>query len=167
MKKKRKKLSGNNNDYVKEVGKEVIPKVIGWGVGIGAGYFLILRPILMATGVIKSTEDKQRDKIESQYGTGTNSPFNPNWYKSVPGAVLITRASAESLSAIIYDAFGLLNDKEDAVYAVFRQLKAKTQVSWLADVFFQKFNADLYQYLRGRMSDSEMDIVHGIVNNLQ
>lgn len=165
MKKKR-QLSGEGN-YAKEIGKEVIPKVLGWGIGIGAGYFLILRPILVATGIIDSPDDKKRDEIEKQYGTASNSAFNPNWYKSVPGAVLVTRATAENLAAIIYDAMGFFNDNEDAVYAVFRQLKAKTQVSWIADVFFQKYNADLYQFLRGRMSDSEMDIIHGIVNNLQ
>lgn len=163
---KKKKLSGNN-EYAKELGKAVIPKMIGWGVGIGAGYFLILRPILMSTGIIKSAEDKQRDQLEKQYGTAINSAFNPNWYKTVPGALLVTRATAERLAQIISDAMGIFNDDEDAVYAVFRQLKAKTQVSWLADVFFQKYNADLYQFLRGRMSDSEMDIIHGIVNNLQ
>lgn len=163
---KKKKLSGNA-DYVKEVGKEVIPKVIGWGVGIGAAYFLLLRPILISTGVIDSAEDKQREKVESQFGTSLSSPFNPSWYKTVPGAILITRATAENLAKILYDGFGFWNDDEDKVYAVFRQLKAKTQVSWLADVFAQEYNADLYQFLRSRMSDSEMDIVHGIVNNLQ
>lgn len=165
MKRKR-KLSGNNA-YAKEIGKAVIPKVVGWGLGIGAGYFLLLRPVLVATGVIDSPEDKKRDQIESQYATGLDSAFNPQWYRNVSGAVLITRAKAEELAEIIYDAMGLFNDDEDAIYAVFRQLKAKTQVSWLADVFFQQYNADLYQYLRGRMSDSEMDVVHGIVNNLQ
>lgn len=163
---KKKKLSGKD-EYAKEIGKAVIPKVIGWGVGIGAGYFLVLRPILISTGIIKSAEDKKRDQIESQYGTALNSAFNPQWYKTIPGAILITRAKAEELAEIIQDAMGWFNDDEDAIYAVFRQLKAKTQVSWLADVFFQQYNADLYQYLRGRMSDSEMDIVHSIVNNLQ
>lgn len=163
---KKKKLSGNN-DYSKQVGKEVVLKVVGYGVGIGAAYLLVLRPILVSVGVIDSAKDKKRDQVESQYGTALNSAFNPQWYKTVPGAVLITRAKAEQLAEIIYDAMGWINDDEDAIYAVFRQLKAKTQVSWMADVFFQKYNADLYQYLRGRMSDSEMDIIHGIVNNLQ
>jgi hypothetical protein len=171
MKKKRAKktkaLSGTAaGEVVKQVGTQALTKAVGWIAGIGAFYLFIGKPVLESIGVLKSKADKERDDATKTFGTSLQSAFNPNYYKSVPGAVLLTRADAERFAVILYKAIGNFTDDENSVYSVFRRLKAKTQVSWIASIFAAKYNADLYNYLRRNLKDSEMDIVHGMVNSL-
>jgi hypothetical protein len=170
MKKKKrstpKKLSGMGDNYAQEVGLAVAPKLAIGALGIGALYFLLLKPVLEKTGVIETKEAAEAKKAEAQLATGTDSPFNPGFYKGKVGASLITKASAEALAKQIYDAVGNISDDENAVYAALRTLKAKTQLSFLSDVFTQKYAADLYQYLRRNFNDSEMAVVNSIANNL-
>lgn len=152
--------------YAKEVGLAVAPKIAVWGVGIIAGYILVVRPILRATGVIKSSEEKQQDKQEENFSVSPDSPFNPNYYKSKPGALLVTKAIAQQIAEKIHDAGGWFNDNEEQVYGALRQLKAKTQLSWVADNFYTLYGEDMYQYMRSFLDDSEMQIVNGLANNM-
>lgn len=146
--------------------KQLLTKIIIGALVIAAIYFFVLRPILTKLGIIQSSEDKARDKQAQAFGTTQNSPFNPSYYKGVKNAILVTRATAEKLADQLYDAIGNVYDDENAVYGALRQLKTKTQLSWVADVFTQRHQADLYQYLARNLSDSEMDVVNGIANNL-
>jgi hypothetical protein len=136
------------------------------GLIIGATYFLVVRPILVKVGIQKTAEDRKREDQIKDYSTSTASPFNPNYWKTVSKALILTSASSDALAKTIYDAIGFFYDDENAVYGVFRQLKAKTQVSYLADVFFKKYNYDLYQYLARNLNANELAIVNGIVSNL-
>ncbi len=136
-------------------------------LGILAGsYFLVIKPILQKFGVVNTAADDANDKLSDQYATGKGSPFDPNYFKTVSKAIILTSASADALAETIYNAFSVWGDSEDTVYGVFRQLKTKTQVSYLSYVFFQKYKYDLYQYLTGRMSDSELKVVNGLVANM-
>jgi hypothetical protein len=92
--------------------------------------------------------------------------FSPNYWKSKPGANLITVAEAFRLAKIIYDAKGIFNDDEAAVYGAFQQLKYKTQVSWLAEKFFDKYQTSLLGYLQNMFNEAEMAQVAAIVNRL-
>jgi len=49
---------------------------------------------------------------------------------------------------------------------VFEQLKTKSQVSWLAKKFFEKYDISLLEYLRTYFNDSEMAKVAAIINKL-
>lgn len=162
-----KPTSLNGPDLKAEILKNTVPKVAIAAVVLGGGYFLILRPIFQKIGLIETKADRQRAEQEKELGIGASSPFNPNFYKSAPaGAPLVTRATAESLARQMYDAIGTLTDDENAIYGALRTLKAKTQLSFVADVFAQKYNADLYQYLRRNLDDDEMDVVNNIANSL-
>lgn len=132
----------------------------------GLAYIGIVHPLLKAVGLFKSKEEKAQEQLAQQNATSTASPFNPNYYKGKPGAALLTRAAATSLADSLYSGLGFFNDKEATIYGVFRQLKAKTQVSFLADVFFQKYQRDLYGYLSGSLDDAEMLTVNQIVHAL-
>lgn len=149
-----------------EITKDIATKAIIVVVIVLLGYFLIVRPILMKFGIIESKEDKQRDKTAKTLGTATNSPFSPSYYKTIPGAMLLTRSSADKLAKELNNAIGFWYDDENAVYGVLRQLKAKTQLSYLSDVFFQNYKMDLYQLLQRNFSDKEIDVVNSIAANL-
>jgi hypothetical protein len=168
MKKKKKSLAGPGDSYAKEVGLAVAPKLAIALVALVGGV-LLLKPVFEKTGLIDSKEEQERKKAEAELANGTTSPFNPNFYKGKVGASLVTRATAENLAKQLYDAIGLWitgGDNENTVYGVLRQLKAKTQLSFVSDVFTQKYSADLYQYLRRNLNDSEMAVVNNIANNL-
>jgi hypothetical protein len=129
-------------------------------------YFMIVRPILQKVGIIKTAEDKQREKEEEQLGTSTDSPFSPKYWQNIPGALLLTKASAEKMADTIEGAVGDVWDDENTVYGVLKQLKSKTQLSFLADIFYQRHKMDLYQLIRRNFSDSEMEIVNSIASKL-
>lgn len=153
-----------------KAGKAIMPKdskdlLIKVGIAAGA-YFLVIRPVLVKLNIVDSAADKRTDKDVQDYSVSVSSAFSPTYYKGVSRATILTRESAEALAKTLYDAIGWLYDDETAVYGVFRQFRYKTQVSYLADVFFQKYKADLYQYLARNLSSSEIGIVNGIVSNL-
>ena len=150
-----------------EIGKEVILKVAGYGIGIGAVYFLVLRPILQKVGVIQTKEDKARAEQDKVNAGSQTSAFSPNLYKDKPGVLLLTSASANALADQIYNAIGNFYDDENAIYAALRQLKSKEQLSQLADVFVKRHAANLFTYLRRNLSDSEMDVINSITANLK
>lgn len=144
--------------------QDLILKIaLGLG-GSALAYFGVIRPILKRTGIVKSAEESRKEREfekadEEAAGAGTGSPWNPNFYKSRRGAVLLPASTAATYAKQIFDAYGWFNDDEDAVYRVFSAMKYKTQLSQLADVFAARYSADLYNYIRDFFNDDEMKIV--------
>jgi hypothetical protein len=151
-----------------DIGKDVAGKVVIGGIIVGGLYFLIVRPILQKVGIIKTKEEKEQDEQEKNLSQGTDSPFNPNYYKTAKaGTALVTKATAQAVAKQIHDAKGYLNDNEEQVYGAIRQLANKAQLSWVADNFYTLYQQDLYTYIRAFLSDSEMSIVNGLAKNLK
>ena len=144
-------------------------------IAIGAGiYFFVVRPLLQKVGIVKTAEDKL---VESQTNLGNSqNAFSPIFYKTGPaGTKLLTYAGSADLAKRIYEAMGYFTDDESAVYSVFRSLKTKSQVSFLAERFASIYGVDLLEYLkRGRnqfnpgsgMNTDELAVVLNIVNKL-
>jgi hypothetical protein len=83
------------------------------------------------------------------------------WSKAIeqakPQAILgFSKASAEANAAMIHDAFGLLNDNEERIYAVFRKCTTKASVSRISAAYSAVFHKDLYSDLVENLSDTEM-----------
>jgi hypothetical protein len=159
-----------------EAGKNaLVTKLVVGGAAIGAGYFLVVKPILQKVGVIQTKEEKEQEKQTETFASSLQSPFSPRYYKEITAQLaaqkkdplLITRASAQQLAKIIYDAIGFFSDDENAVYGALRQLKAKTQLSFLSEVFFTQHKADLYNYLERNFKSSELKVVNDIANALK
>ena len=109
--------------------------------GAVAVYVLIINPILKKIGV-KTSQSVQ----QAQQG-GINNPFNPLFWKNRGGALIITNSAVDMMITKIYSSFGLFQDDFNAIFSVFKQLKTQSQVSYLADRFNQKYNADLITFL--------------------
>jgi hypothetical protein len=147
-------------------------KLLLYGGGLLIVYFGILRPLLEKLGIARSQADQQ--VINQQNLPNNKNPFSPVYWKTIPGAKLITKNSTISLAKRIYEAMGFFSDDEPAVYSVFSQLKYKTQVSWLADVFQQNYKMDLFDFLkRGKgqlpqagLNSDELQQILNIVNAL-
>ena len=141
--------------------------------GLILGYYFIVKPILEKVGITKGSETLRADEIESM--ESAKNPFSPRYYKQFKKATLLNNASAKSLSKKIYDSLGnLTGDDETAIYGVFRSLKSKTQVSYLAETFQGLYGKDLFGFLRnagkyyyGGLNDTELGIVLNIVDKLK
>ena len=153
------------SDGTTQFARDIIVKLVVIGLVIVLFYVLLLRPILIKIGIIKSADDKKRENEEKQLGTSPDSPFSPSYYKGRSGALLITRATAQKLADEIADSYGWFDDDEERIYGALRQLKAKTQLSFLSEVYYQRHHQDMYQKMRDKLDDSELDVIHGIVGN--
>ena len=121
------------------------------------------------TSLFSFGKDSAEDKANAAQLQQLNNSnvFSPNYYKGKSGAPLITVAKAFELAKIIYDAKGYFNDDEAAVYGVFQQLSYKTQVSFFAEKFFDKYKVSLLGYLQSFLNETEMATVAAIVNKLK
>ncbi len=103
-----------------------------------------------------------------------NSPFDMNYLTDVQKWVApksiqeLDDVSAKKYAKIIMDAKGTFNDDEDAVKSVFgKKLRDKTQVASLSKAFYQLYKKDMWQFLNGFLSQSEMkEFVSKYVNRL-
>lgn len=108
------------------------------------GYNKVIKPILESVGLQKSDEELE---IEKQT-TNPGSAFNPNYWRK-GGATIITNARVQDFVNTIWNAPGFLYDDFDAVLGVFKQLKTKSQVSYLSHKFNEIKGKDLLNWLQG------------------
>jgi hypothetical protein len=121
--------------------------------GVGALY-----KVSQKLGLIKSSAETSVDTSE----------ISETWDYSKPtpkGARLLTANSGSLLSEKIYNAHHWYNDNEEEVYSVFRALSSQSQVTSLAYWFKQKYNEDLFYYLKSFLSDNEMAVIVKIINS--
>lgn len=141
--------------------------VIG-AAAIGLVYFGVLDPLLKFLGVKQSADTAALDTAASN----PQSMWSPTLWKNTFNAKILTRAAAERLSRDIYDSFGMFNDCEECVISAFKQLSYRTQVSYLADIFYQLYGQDLISFIRGgnypqdRLSDNDVQSINSFLQKL-
>ena len=127
------------SNFLKDNGQLIIGLVV-----VYFGYTKVIKPILESVGLQKSDEELEIEKQTSNPG----SAWNPNYWRK-GGATLIREADVQRFVNTIWNAPGYLFDDFDAVLGVFKQLKTKSQVSFLADKFNQMKGKDLLNWLQG------------------
>jgi hypothetical protein len=108
------------------------------------GYTKVIKPILEGVGLQKSSEEIEIEKQTSN----PSSPWNPNYWRK-GGATIITNSKVQQFVNTIWNAPGYISDDFDAVLGVFKQLKTKSQVSYLAHKFNEMKGKDLLNWLQG------------------
>jgi hypothetical protein len=111
-------------------------------VGGGLLAFTAIKRLLIAGGIAAGPGTQSA----SQQITDPGSYWKPLYYRRT-GGVLVQRATAERLAKQIHNAFGLFQDDFNAVMAAFSQLKTKAAISFVADVFQQRYRQDLLTFL--------------------
>lgn len=153
----------------------ILNKVFGLFSGVG-DFFKDAQTASAEFLNLKDTPEEAaiRKRIEQELAASaaSSSPWNPIYYKSAPsGALLITRAKANELAKQIWDSVGNFYDTPTQALAAFKQLSAKTQVSWLAEVFQSNYNRDLFSWLKDKFdTDTQREVLGTIisyVNNLK
>jgi hypothetical protein len=144
---------------------------IGGAIIVLANVFGIMEDILEALGLKKSKDSGELDETADN----PQSWWSPTFYKSAPAGtrvLLLSTASANAMAKAIYDAFGAFNDNEEQAIGIFKQLKTRSQGSFLVERFNQLYNSDLLTFLRGatwpedRLSDSDVNTINQFVNKL-
>lgn len=118
-------------------------------------------PLFKLTGILPGrNEGNANAVVNANY-------FDPKWYKKGgSGTYLLNSTSATLLAKNIYDSKGYFNDDEDKLYGVFKSLKTKSQVSYLAEFFYKKYSKDLVAYLQTFLNDDEMARLKKIIDPL-
>ncbi len=135
---------------------------------VGLAYFGVLNPLLKWIGI---KDDKDTTDLNNA-ASNPQSFWSPLFWKQVYNPVIMTRASAENICRIIYDAMGVFNDNEEQAIGALKALKYQAQVSFLAEVFFSLYGMDLITFLRGgswpmdRLSDTDVADLNSYISKL-
>jgi hypothetical protein len=124
--------------------------IIG-GVILYFGYSKIIKPFLETLGLKKSDEEVIIDKEV----TKVTSPWNPNYWKTIPNAKILTNADAIAKTDAIWNSVGWFNDDFEKVLGVFKTIQYKSQVSYLVYKFNQIYKKDLLIWLLGDIYPSD------------
>ena len=146
--------------------KDVYPYLLIGGVLVATG---AIKKLLQSVGIMDSTATQNLNALTAD----PNSFWSPNYYKQFSQFnYSLDKATATKMCIDIDSAFGYFSDNVSAVDAVFKQLKTKAEVSYLADVFNQISGEDLLTYLRGtswptdRLSDAEVNTINSYLQQL-
>jgi len=134
--------------------------ILIYGAGLLGIYFLVLKPILENLNLMDTREEKDAEQLKEQTETSQFSKdyWNPNYIKQAGTDYyikLFPEADMRIYSKRLWDAHGTVNDDEEAIYAVFRAMKYKTQVSFLTYWFNKLYGKDLYTWLRDSVLNKE------------
>lgn len=132
--------------------------------------YLAGNKILTKLGIVKDAAAQAADVLNNQ--AETENYFDPSYYEDRKKTYTVLSLSDGGLAYAkkIYNAKGLFNDDEDAVYGVFRSLQSKTQVSLVAKAFFATYGKDLKNYLQppnGFLNNDEWNNVINICSKLK
>ena len=100
-------------------------------------------------GIGSTTEDDARESEIEKIEKKANE-FSPTYWKNPPKgriAQLMTIASTNAIIKNIESGIGYVWDTPEKILGSFRQLKYKTQVSWISDNWQKKHGTDLQAYL--------------------
>lgn len=134
----------------------LVPIILG-------GTVLYFAPKIMELlGLAKDKGDKTVDT--AQY----DAVWTPKYYKDLAAKgkiYILTQDSLKNFAKQVYDSKGFFNDDEDKLTGVFKAINYKTQVSQLAEYFFNTYKKDLYGFMNSFLdNDTEFVPIINIVN---
>jgi len=140
--------------------------IIGVPIVVGSVYFLVVKPILKATNVLKDKHDEEIDKINDKV---KKQPFwNGSWYKTYGGATLSDQ-DASMFAKKLIDAMGSTSGwanpnswgtDEETIYGVFASLGSKGNISKVVEAYAISSNyKDLYTDLEAELDNEDLNQV--------
>jgi hypothetical protein len=166
-------MAEQKSNFIDQIGRNATPLLLLAGGAIA--YFKIILPLINSVknpaGSLNPFADSQQDIKDKEQIIITK---NENYFDSSYLTELIKKNTCLTLTAygqklyakIIYNAKGLFNDNEAAIYGVFRTLKTKTQVSSLSQGFFDMYKTDLYGFMENFLNLEELGKISEICNKL-
>jgi hypothetical protein len=124
---------------------------------IGTGFYLVYT-LFKGIGIIKSPEQQAAETANA--AIDFKEWTKPNFYKQPAPAgysiILFTQSFADKLTKDLKDSTGVINDCEECMQGILKQIKYKTQYSFLADNFFKKYGQDLTAFLKDYFNEKEL-----------
>lgn len=134
-------------------------KIVLFGIGL---YFIYR--FAQKIGVVKDESDIKSEELEN--ASFWTADFYRNAAKKGYEPLILTASRSRQLVNDLWDAKGVFNDNEEAVYGIFRSLSTKSQVSFLSERFYNIKGKDLIQWLNGFLSTEELAKIYNIVQKL-
>lgn len=140
--------------------------------GLLVGGYFVVRAILQKLNIVDNPEEKAAKvkavkDLKEQERVLNIWAGTVNLAKTLPKnkkAQILTKAGAESYAKQINNAFGVFNDDEEKVFAVFRNIRFQTQVASLVDAYNRLYRKDLLNELRAKLSETEFNTVTDIIS---
>ena len=150
---------------MEDTSNKITPKdVVSWALA-GAALFAIYK-VLKGTGLIESKADKETEELNDKvlFKDWTKPTF---WKETPPaGKKVVTFADWETWIKDMQDStaniftsiitFGVIQDEEEKMLNLIRQIQYKVQYSFLADKYQQQYGEDLTGYLKNYFNEDEL-----------
>ena len=131
-------------------------EIAKWGLLLAGGYLVF--KFFKGTGLIPSAQDQQAANLN--LNVDRKDWIKPDFYKKpAPSGYespLFTAAATESMISEIYDSRGFFNDCESCIVGALRKINYKTQYSWLANAFYNKYKRDMTAYIKEGFNETEL-----------
>ncbi len=126
--------------------------LIGSATVVVSGIIFLIINKVRKKNLIKEIT-KILDEGITQYGSSedlkANAAFNPKYWKTIPQAgKLMTIVQVRSIEKQIYDAVNDFRSDSNKIISVFKQFRAKSEVSQVAEYFSIDYDRDLYEFVR-------------------
>ena len=118
------------------------------------------RKILQALNIVSDKEDK------TALNLGKENYWNYTEFleKAPKDTIILSSEKGYQYANDIYNSYGWINDDEEKLYGVFRNLKTKSQISSLCYWFNKKYNKDLYSFISSFLSSGELVKLNDIIS---
>jgi hypothetical protein len=103
-------------------------------------------------------------------GIDNDDALNPNYHGHSDESNRLEKDATIEIAQNIYEAWGQSwweDDNEKQVYSALGSLENKTQISQVADAYYNEYRVGLREDIKDRMSSSEVAKVMGIINQLK
>lgn len=139
-----------------------------------AAYFLVVKPLMAANEEEKKREDEVKKFEEEGNKLGGCNPFDYNkFFDSCTPRLkygfdrrpMTTEEAAKSAKKV-YDGIGYIYDEPDKVIAGIKACRTKTDVAYLSKSFDNKYQKDMWTYIKKPLSDKSQKKIIDYVNGL-
>lgn len=140
--------------------KEVVKYLGKWAVGLTAGYFFVVRPVLKKTGIISDSPPLETMLATPKMKQAFSSDLAVKY--QIPAYVTPAHLAADKL----YNSKGTFNDDENMIYSVYRDAKNLLYLSYVNWMFNHYYKQDLLPFLTDFLSDDEIYHIKQLIEKL-
>jgi len=135
-------------------------------IAIGAiAVIFFLTKILQKLGIVKSKRKREQDENIEEFREADY--FSPTFYKTVGAYNPITETEADIFAKAIRKSLRGFGTNEEELYSVFKQMKNKTNISQVAEMFGKKYRGkDMKSEIMNELNKKEISVLMGIINQL-
>lgn len=112
-------------------------------------------------GLVRDEDEKKLDadiENRNEQANNANNPWSPQFYKSAPAGTTVTLVKsdfARKMADQIWNSVGTFWDTPTEATSAIKQMPTQAAVSFLAEIFNQTYNRDLWNWLVSKFDTDE------------